>query len=351
MVTRTFAAFDNEAFTVVSSSSSNLNTGDAIINNSSTPTGTIFEFSSGFGFETITLDDTSSDPDIFNDDDEGNHTITDGQGLVADGTEVESESFHYVRALDDNGDPTGPTITITVFSQNGQTSNIWGMASDTELVSGTQYIKTGGSNRGDSEYETFVPCFTAGTMIATSTGLRAVESLKAGDMIMTRDNGLQELRWSSSRALKAVDIANDANLAPIEIKAATLGFDTDTSLILSANHNVLLTGPVLDLNFGTNEIFAPVKHLIGLDGVRVLEAQDITYVHLLFKSHQVVLGNDIWSESFQPGAVSLDGIGKAQAQEVFTLFPELQDNIDGYENARRFMTRHEAAVYQMAVQP
>jgi hypothetical protein len=96
MVQRQFAAFDNEAFDVDPSSTS-LTVGSPIINNSSTPVGTTFNFTGGFEYLSIILEDTSSQPD-----------------------------------------QTGPTITVTVFSQNGQTSNIWAMASDTELQTGVR---------------------------------------------------------------------------------------------------------------------------------------------------------------------------------------------------------------------
>lgn len=123
MVSRSFAAFDNEAFTIASGSSDGV-PGTPINNNSSTPAGRIYEFKAGFPYQTITLDDTSNTPDVFDDDDENNHVITDGGTLVGAGTEVESESYHYFRLLDDNGDPTGPRITITVFSRDGVTSRI-----------------------------------------------------------------------------------------------------------------------------------------------------------------------------------------------------------------------------------
>ena len=47
-----------------------------------------------------------------------------------------------------------------------------------------------------------IPCFAPGTLIATPKGEVPVENLRAGDRVITRDNGIQEIRWTGLRALK-----------------------------------------------------------------------------------------------------------------------------------------------------
>ncbi|NNJ68922.1 MAG: type I secretion protein, partial [Boseongicola sp.] len=39
------------------------------------------------------------------------------------------------------------------------------------------------------------PCFTPGTLIATDRGPIAVEALRTGDRLVTRDNGLRRVHW------------------------------------------------------------------------------------------------------------------------------------------------------------
>lgn len=41
-----------------------------------------------------------------------------------------------------------------------------------------------------------VICFTPDTLVATARGLRAVERLSVGDLVLTRDNGPQPIRWT-----------------------------------------------------------------------------------------------------------------------------------------------------------
>lgn len=351
MVQRQFAAFDNEAF-VVDPSSPRLGTGSAIINNSSTPVGTIFNFTSGFEYQSIILEDTGGDPDVFEDGEEEDHVITEGRGLVANGTEVESESYHFLYALDDDGNQTGDLITVTVFSQDGNTSDIWGMASDTELQEGVRYQKVGGSNRGDSEYESFVPCFTPGSMVSTPTGLILVENLKVGDSVMTRDNGLQDVRWIGRKDLTRGTLAADARFRPIRIRKGALGGDMPLQdMMVSPNHRMLITGPSLAMNFGEEEMLVAAKHLVGLPGIEIVAARDVSYVHLLCDRHEVLMVDGTWTESFQPGNVAMNGLASDQAAEVFALFPELRDptlNLN-FRDARVSLRGFEAQIAKAAL--
>lgn len=350
MVQRQFAAFDNEAF-VVDPSSPSLNAGSPIINNSSTPIGTIFNFTGGFDYQSIILEDTSNEPDVFNDDEEGQHVITEGRGLVANGTEVESESYHFVRALDANGQPTGPTITITVFSQNGQTSNIWGMASDAELLEGVRYVKTGGSNNGDSLYESFVPCFTPGAMVSTVRGLIAVNDLTVGDRVMTRDNGLQTIAWVGQKDLTRADLIADTRMRPIRIAKGALGNGAPMQdMWVSPNHRMLVIGPHLAMNFGEEEMLVAAKHLVGLPGIERATPRDVSYVHVLCERHEVLMVDGTWTESFQPGDYAMNGLAAPQASEIFALFPDLCDDALNlrFRDARTALRRHEAEIARKA---
>ena len=56
-------------------------------------------------------------------------------------------------------------------------------------------------------------CFTRGTMIATPEGERAIEDLEVGDLVLTKDNGAQPLRWVGSRTVKA-----EGRMAPVVFK-------------------------------------------------------------------------------------------------------------------------------------
>ena len=344
MVQRMFGAFDNEAFRVVSSPGGFPPAGSPIINNSSTPRRTVFEYSDAFPVRNILLEDTSSTPDIFNDDEEDDHVITDGKGLVADGTEVESESYHFVRLLDSSGFPTGPTITVTVFSQNGNTSDIWGMSTDTPLIDGARYVKTGGSNNGDSLYDSFIPCFTKGALIATVAGELPVETLKVGDRVITRDNGFQEIRWIGHCDVSSAAQRKDRTKRPVSIKRNTFGEGLPhRDMSFSPNHRLLLTEPEISLLYSEPEVLAAAKDLLARDGIERAAPAPVTYYHMLFDHHEAVLSNGIWSESFLPGDYTLGALEFAQHKEILSLFPELGggQKTNVFTPARRILKQHE----------
>ena len=50
------------------------------------------------------------------------------------------------------------------------------------------------------------------------------------------------------------------------------------------------------------------------------------------------------ADSFQPGDVTLKGLGNAQRSEIFELFPDLKTDagVEGYTAARRTLKKHEA---------
>jgi len=169
------------------------------------------------------------------------------------------------------------------------------------------------------------PCFTPGTMIATPRGEVPIEGLRLGDRIITRDNGLQTIRWIGRRDLSARITLNHEHLAPVRICKGALGNDLpERDMVVSPNHRMLVGHDKSILHCDEGEVLVAAKHLTGLMGVRQLQAVDTVYLHLMFDDHQVILANGAWSESFQPDAGVLAGIGNAQRLELLSLFPALK---------------------------
>jgi Ca2+-binding RTX toxin-like protein len=196
------------------------------------------------------------------------------------------------------------------------------------------------------EIETLIiPCFTPGTRIATPKGERLVEELQVGDRVITRDNGMQEIRWIGKREMSGEELQAAQHLRPVLIQAGALGNDLpERDMMVSPQHRVLIANDKTALYFEEREVLVAAKHLTDQEGIDVVDVSGTTYIHVMFDQHEVILSDGSWTESFQPGDLTLVGIGDAQREEILELFPELatQEGVEGYQAARRSLKKFEA---------
>lgn len=278
--------------------------------------GTEFRYTEGAG-QVVTVDDRAGSPDVLEDNRASGHRVVDGGGLVDDGNGIEAESFHYVRAVDEAGNLTGPTIKITVFSQNGQTSNVWGFASDIPLQDGVTYRKIAGSNRGSAEYADFAPCFGPGTELLCEDGQRGIETLEVGARVWTRDHGFRPIRWIGRTA-----VPGRGRFAPVLFEAGAIG--NDRPLTVSPQHRMLVAHEAAELLFGAGEVLVPALHLVGMPGVRRAPCDSVLYTHLMFDRHEIVLANGALVESFFLTERSAQAVAEEARRELLGLFPSLR---------------------------
>ncbi|GHG83475.1 hypothetical protein GCM10010961_08890 [Pseudodonghicola xiamenensis] len=235
---------------------------------------------------------------------------------------------------------TGATLTITKINGQdvvaGQTITLPSGEDVTLNADGTVTIHPDGDDETNTfTYEvtdsdgntdtafvkmTTVPCLVAGTLVATPEGLVAVEELQPGDLVMTRDDGAQPLRWVG-RATRAAEGRD----APVVIEAGTLGEHDQVEL--SQNHRVLLRSARAELLFGENEVLVKAKDLLNDKTVRLRrDGSAVTYVHLLFDRHQIIRGNGLESESYHPGDETLASFDPDTRDELLRLMPEVAEH-------------------------
>ena len=252
---------------------------------------------------------------------------------------------------------TGGTLTITQI--NGQTVT----AGSTVLLNSGQTVQVNGDGTvtviGDGDVETVdftyevtsttgdtdtgfvtlnsVPCFVQGTHILCERGDVPVEELQIDDLVLTRDEGFQPLRWVGSRTVEG-----RGNFAPIRIAAGTFGDHKE--LWVSPLHRVLIRDSLAELLFGDPEVLVAAKDLVNDHSVRQHQMPSVTYFHLLFDRHQVIVSEGLATESFLPGPQIHDSFEDEIVREICDLFPEMDpETADGYSAAaRRMLRRYEA---------
>lgn len=282
----------------------------------------------------------------------GADTMYGGQGddhfTFSEGDSAYGGTGDDLFTLADLGEPSNGTITIDGGSEDGaDTLQLGDLAILTQDVIDSFVDDGTGSYSGSitlddgtilnfTEIENII-CFTPGTRIATPRGTVPVEQLQVGDLVVTRDHGLQPIRWIESRTVPA-----QGKFAPIRIRP-NAHFGAEGDLLVSPQHRLLFQGYRAELLFGESEVLVAAHHLVDGQDVTQEEGDAVTYVHFLLDQHEVVYAEGVPTESFHPGSLGIDAVGDAAREELFALFPELRSDLSQYgQTARRCLKKHEA---------
>lgn len=222
---------------------------------------------------------------------------------------------------------TSDNLSVLVGPNSTTTSLQFNQPNPDALI----YAETGAGDTG-------IACFTAGTQVDTPSGPRRVETLRAGDLVLTQDHGAQILRWSGQTTVRG-----QGSFAPVRIAKGTLG--AQQNIYVSPQHRILIQGWQAELVFGTDEVLVPAKALVDGNHVTWAECDLVTYVHLLFDDHQLLCTEGLVSESFLPAQEGMQGWAADTAEEIYALFPELCLHPDAYMRPARMIARpREAAM-------
>ena len=128
----------------------------------------------------------------------------------------------------------------------------------------------------------------------------------------------------------------DPSLRPVRFKSDALGKGRPTrDLMVSPQHRVFLQDWRAQLLFGNDQVLVPAKSLINDQSIRqVRPAGGVEYFHILFDEHQIMFTEGLPTESFHPGAYTISELSDPVREELFRLFPNLQDD-NGYGDVAR----------------
>lgn len=219
--------------------------------------------------------------------------------------------------------------------------SLWVVASDLDRP--VRYLGQS-SQRG-------VICFTPGTQIRTGEGSRAIEDLREGDLIQTKDNGLQPVMWIGGRHLSGARLRAMPGQRPVRLRPGALGDDApDSELLVSPDHRVVLRGPRAQALFNSDEVLVTARDLVDDTSVLVDGLiNEVTYIHLATETHQVVFANGVETESFHPMAAGLDSLTTEDRVRLLEVLPQVRAGEGAYGHpVRRVLTPPEAAILRGA---
>lgn len=176
--------------------------------------------------------------------------------------------------------------------------------------------------------------FTRGTHITMSSGLQTpIENLAVGDRILTRNDGVQKIRWIGHSTVRAV-----GEFAPIRIHAGTLSNIHD--LIVSPDHRLFIYQRQDRLGVGRSELMVKARHLVNGESVTVQDGGFVDYFELLFDTHQIIYAEGIAAESMLIDTRSKPGV----PEEISALLTEGMDaGLSGLDVTETLLDRPDAA--------
>ncbi|WP_338092545.1 Hint domain-containing protein [Salipiger mangrovisoli] len=192
-----------------------------------------------------------------------------------------------------------------------------------------------------------VICFAWGTRILTARGPKSVETLREGDLVQTKDDGLQPVHWIGSRRMSGARLHVLPELRPVRIRAGALGIERpDDEFLVSPEHRMVIRGAMARALFNTDEVLVAAKHLVnGSTICRDLRVREVTYAHLLLPRHEIVFANGVETESFHPANTSLSSLSETDRARLLALLPGVDLRPAGYgAHARRNLTSRESAL-------
>ncbi len=192
-----------------------------------------------------------------------------------------------------------------------------------------------------------VICFTPGTLIDTPDGARLVEDLREGDRLQTRDSGALDIQWIGARRMTGARLFAMPELRPVRIRAGALGVEKpDQEFLVSPNHRMLVRGAVARDLFNTPEVLVAAKDLINGSTVTIdTQVKEVSYIHLMLPSHQIVMANGVETESFHPASTALSTIPEEDRARLSQVNDRLEADPNSYGGyARRILSQSEAAL-------
>jgi hypothetical protein len=189
--------------------------------------------------------------------------------------------------------PTGVTATLSGSTLN--VTNGSSLVAALALGGGPAYTQSEFTVQADAsgfaEIISTAPCFCAGTRILTETGLRPVETLAAGEHVVTAAGERAEIVWVGQRRVDLRRHKQPALVRPVRIRAGAFADGVPVrDLLVSPDH------AIFDTEAG---VLVPARYLVN--GATVVEEMDgafAHYFHVELAAHAILLAEGLPAESY-----------------------------------------------------
>lgn len=156
-----------------------------------------------------------------------------------------------------------------------------------------------------------------GTRVTMSDGnQRPVEALAIGDRVLTRDHGMQPIRWIGTRTVQAV-----GPYAPVIFAPGSLG-NVET-ITVGQHHRMLISDWRAEIMTGSRDVLIFAKDLVNDETIYPREGGFVDYVQPVFDQHQIIYVEGVPTESLRISHDTLVSLPQDSLEELKRVFPDL----------------------------
>lgn len=174
------------------------------------------------------------------------------------------------------------------------------------------YSVFSGAAAGSHPAKDVLPGLAMGSKILTKAGERPVETLQAGDKVITRCHGFQTLRG----------IAMTTVHSGIAVRLLANVIGKHEAATVSATTRFLIRGDMPQDLFGTPAVMVTAADLVDYENVCWVEQPRVQLLHLMFDACEIVQCGGLEVETLNPEIHTIGGLAAQPLQLVTPAKPE-----------------------------
>ena len=158
--------------------------------------------------------------------------------------------------------------------------------------------------------------FGRGTRITMADGSqRPVEHLTVGDRVLTRDRGMQPIRWLGTRTVQAAGA-----FAPVVISPGAMG--NAEAIVIGQRHRMLISDWRAEVMVGSKDVLVQAKDLLKDEEVYLRSGGFAEYTQIVFDRHEVIYAEGVATESLALSRDALAALPADAMSEILSILPQ-----------------------------
>ncbi|NSX55898.1 Hint domain-containing protein [Parasulfitobacter algicola] len=181
-----------------------------------------------------------------------------------------------------------------------------------------------------------LPGLSSDAQVRTPCGPRRIEFIRPGDLIITRDRGLQPVRMVWSYCLEDVQHPTEKPRVPVCLNTRAIGpMMPSRSLVLAPDHKVLVPSYLVASSVTDQGSLLAASGLAGCskDAFYDNSKTKIEFYNLVFDCHEIIFANGLPVETFHPTVEALSHVDEDARREIQARFPILKKKKDPFPAA------------------